>query len=143
MTGQVNKIYIKEEEVPVTKTRKALIKLFLRGKYMTYSDKECTVAQCKIGAYRSITDLHQIALTRFPITSFKAILRIVIECMKEDKSVSLIYCTQIQKVVLSYNYSLGGAWATEYSIKNFFKTKGVDGYSLEDYQKIIDEFKII
>jgi hypothetical protein len=140
------KIYVKISDVPKTKTRKDLIRKFLRGKSIpTYENEQCTKLQCdgkgedtKVNAFRSITDLHAIVQSRFPVTSLKAVVKIIYEIIGEESSVVLVFCNMIQKVVVKYQPNSGAKWMSEHSRKHFFTTKGVDGYSLEDFEGIKD-----
>ena len=130
-------IYIKESDIPKTGTRKDLIRKFLRGVvYPSYLDTECTQVQCQGSKFRSITELHEIVKSRFPVTSLKAIIKIIYQIIAEDQSVILVYCTQVNKVVLKYQPNKSAEWISNYSRKNYFTTKGEDGYSLEDFEEI-------
>ena len=132
-------IYIKESDIPLTKHRKTFIRnLILNKGAITYSNPECTIIQCeKQNAYRSISELHDIVKTRFKLTSLKALIKILKELIEEDKRIAIIWCTQINKVVIRYmknaptNYGM-----TDYSRERYYTTKGVDGYSLKDYEEI-------
>lgn len=138
-------IFVKEEDVPKTRTRKQLLRYFLRGKSIpTYEDEEFKKFQCdgkgndsKINAYRSITDLHMIVKSRFPNTTFNAVVKIIGDFIEEDKSVLLIWCNMINKVVVKYYNNPNSKYITKYSRENYYDTKGIDGYSLKDYEKII------
>jgi hypothetical protein len=133
-------IYVSVHDVPLTNTRKALIRYFLRGKaYATYSDKECLIEQCKPTANRSITDLYKIVLSRFPNTSFESLLKIIKEFMEEDKSIILIWCNDICKPVIKFVENKSAAWISDFSKKNYYHSKGVDGYSLYDYEEIMNK----
>lgn len=139
-------IYIKESDVPITRTRKQLIRYFLRGKSIpTYKDKNFCTLQCDgkgddtgINAFRSITDLLAITRSRFPKTSIEGLVKIIHEFIEEDKAVVMIWCTQINKVVLKYYNNANSVYMTKYSIRNYFTKKGVDDYSLEDYSNMIN-----
>lgn len=132
-------IYIRESDIPLTKHRKTFIrKLITENGAITYLDKECTKIQCdKKNAYRSISELHIIVKTRFKLTSLKALIKILKELIEEDKKIAMVWCTQINKVVIKYvknqptNYGM-----TDYSRERYYKTKGLDGYSLKDYEDI-------
>lgn len=138
-------LYVKEEDVFITKKRKDFIRQFLRGKKIkSYNNPECTEIQCdgkgvdqsKSVAYRSITELHQLVKSRFPITSFNAVVKIIYEIIAEEESVILVWCNHIEKVVVKYEKNSSAKWISDYSKKNHYTKKGVDGYSLEDYDKI-------
>lgn len=133
----MNKIYIKESDIPLTRTRKDLIKKFLHAKaYTSYKDKECTILQCENSRYRSITELNDICRSRFPITSLKGVIKIIEDLINNDSSIILVYCPTVQKVVVKYDDSKTGKWISDFSKKNYYETKGVDGYSLKDFEDI-------
>lgn len=139
-------IYVKESDVPLTRNRKQLLRYFLRGKSIpTYDDPECTKLQCdgkgqdtKVNAYRSVTDLHSIVLSRFPKTSINTILKIISEFITEDSAVVLVWCNMIQKVVVKYYNNPNAEYISNYSKKHYYNTKGIDGYSLADYDLIMN-----
>lgn len=118
--------------------RKTLIKLFITEKPATYSNRECTVEQCKKGAFRSVTEILEIVQTYFPKTTLEDILRIINSLISENNQIALIWCTQVKKVVLKYTTNQEKEFVTTYSISRFKDTKGVDGYSISDYLKIIN-----
>lgn len=124
------------DSVPKTKTRKQLLKYILtNGGVESFEDEKCSVLQCRKGAYRSITDLHMIVKSRFKITSLNSVIKAIKEIIEEDSCVVMVYCTQVNKVVLRYNKNTNRSYLTDYSRKNFYKTKGVDGYSLEWFEE--------
>lgn len=135
----MDKIYVKLSDIRSTSTRKDFIRRFIRGKFSTYNDEECNIIQCEENRFRSITELHQIVLSRFPNTSFEAILRIVRDLINEEHPVSMVWCTQVNKVVLKYLDSGTRRYLTDYSRKNYYDVKGVDNYSLRDYETIINK----
>lgn len=134
-------IYVKVDDIPATKTRKGFIKKILTSKgVLTYTNAECTDVQCaKKGAFRSISELHLIVKSRFKFTSLEALLKILKEIIDEDKCVAIIWCTQIHKVVVKYQENTPKEYITQYSKSNFYETKGVDGWSLKDYETIINQ----
>lgn len=135
-------IYISLNDIPEVLTRKQFIRYFLRGQsYVSYTNKDCTIVQCKSTANRSITDLHKIVMSRFINTNFENVVRIVRDFIDEDNSVILVWCTQIEKVVLKYVTNKSSKWATEYSIANHFHKTGLDGYSLADYEKLMNNLE--
>lgn len=135
-------IYIKESDIPLGKTRQDLIRKFLRGvSYTSYSNPECTEVQCNNGKYRSLTELHAIVCSRFPKTSFEAIIRIVFEMIEKENSIVLVYCTTVNKVVVKYEPNKAARWISVYSEKNYSDNIGVDGYSLNSIKKIKDNLK--
>ena len=62
--------------------------------------------------------------------------RASLELIEEDKYVVLVWCNQIQKVVVKYVSNTSAIWMSDYSKKNYYDRKGVDGYSLKDYEEI-------
>ncbi len=136
-----NPLFVKESDVQPTNTRKDFVRQFLRGKFESYSDEQCNRLQCDKGRYRSITEIHQIVLGRFPKTSFQAILRIVRDLINEDNPVSMIWCTQVNKVVLRYYDKATRSYMTSYSRDRYLTSKGVDGYSLADYERMLQQLE--
>ncbi len=139
-------IYVKESDVPKTKTRKDLLRKFFTGKVIpSYNDKECTILQCdgkgesNNGSSRSITELHQIVKSRFPITNLNSVVKIIYQIIEENKSIVLVWCSKINKVVIKYQPNEPLNWISNYSKKNHFNKKGIDGYSLADYNEIKDK----
>lgn len=137
---KIDLIYVKVSDIPETKTRKGFIKKILTSNgVLTYTNVECTNVQCaKKDAYRSVSELHCIVKSRFKFTSLEALMKIIKEIIDEEQCVALIWCTQIHKVVIKYQPNTPKAYVTTYSKSNFYKTKGVDGMSLEDYERIIN-----
>lgn len=136
----MNLIYVKESDIPIFKTRKRFLVELLKSKgVITYNNKECTTIQCdKKSAYRSISELHLITKTRYKFTSLEALLKILKEIINEEKCISLVWCTQINKVVIKYMKGTPGTYITTYSRDKYYTSKGIDGYSLQDYEKIIN-----
>lgn len=134
-------LYIKESDIPKTNTRIELLRKFINLKPATYSNESFDDLQCERGRFRSITELHQIVLSRFPKTSFEAILRIIKDLIREDKAITMVWCTQVNKVVLKYLDEATQAYISDYSLKNYYDKKGVDGYSLADYNEILIKLK--
>lgn len=134
-------LYIKESDISKTNTRIELLRKFINLKPATYSDESYKDLQCEKGRFRSITELHQIVLSRFPKTSFEAILRIIKDLIREDKAITMVWCTQVNKVVLKYLDEATQAYISDYSLKNYYDKKGVDGYSLADYNEILIKLK--
>lgn len=144
MKQNENLIYVKESDVPKTTSRKQLLRYFLRGKSIpTYSDPECTKLQCdgkgqdtKINAFRSITDLHMIVKSRFPITSLEGVVKLIFEFINEDKAVILVWCNMIKKVTVKYYNNKGASYLSSHAKSNYYEYKGTDGYSLADFEKM-------
>lgn len=131
-------IFVKISEVPVTKTRKAFIRHFLENKaYTSYSNLSCTIVQCKPSANRSVTEIHQLVLARFPKTSFEAVLRIIKELIDEDAGIRLTYCTTIKKVVVMYTSKAQRQYISPHAASNM-DLRGVDGYTLKEYEEVIN-----
>jgi len=142
----MNLIYVRESDIPITKHRKTLIKQLLKQQgVVTYSDKECTKIQCeKVSqnghqTFRSISDLHAIVRSRFKLTSLESLMKILKEITNEEKCIGIVWCKQIEKVVVKYMPNTPGNYITSYSKDNYYTTKGVDGYSLKDYEKILNK----
>jgi hypothetical protein len=133
-------IYVKESDIPLTKTRKAFLKhLITQRGVVTYNDPECTSIQCdRKDAYRSISELHTIVKTRFKLTSLKSLIKIIKSIIEEEKCIALIWCTEINKVVVKYMRNIDASYITTYSKDRFYESVGVDGYSLKDYAAIYD-----
>jgi len=133
-------IYVKESDIPVCKYRKTFLKKILTTKgVITYSDKACTEVQCdRKDAYRSISELHELVRTRYKFTSLKALLKILKEIVDEEKCIGIVWCTQINKVVVKYMSNTPGKYITSFSRDRYYTSKGVDGYSLSDYEKIMN-----
>jgi len=135
----MEQIFVKESDIPVTRWRKQFIKaLIMQGGVITYKDKECKIIQCdRKTAYRSITELHILTRSRFKFTSLEAVVKIIKEIIDEEKCIALVWCTQINKVVVKYLKNTPAEYITKYSQERYFESKGVDGYSLKDYHNII------
>jgi len=135
-------IFVKTSDVPLTKTRQQFIRAFLVNKAMvTYHNLSCTQTECYAGKNRSITDIHRITLSRFPKTSFDAIVRIIKDLIDHDALFRMTYCTQINKVVLMYVSESRREYSSPYADKNYIDTKGVDGYTLRDFKTEIENLK--
>lgn len=123
-------IYCKEEDVPLTKTRKAFIKRLLQDAPETYDS--VGDVQCASGKRRSISDLHLITKSRFKRTSLNAIMRILGELHNEDNNFQLVWCSMVEKPVIRITHADKGlSFITAYSVKYNHETEGVDGYSLK------------
>lgn len=136
-----DKLYVKESAVPKTNTRIAFVRKFIESKAPSYYDKDCTSVQCSSGRYRSITELHQIVLSRFPKTSFEAIVRIVRDLIQDAKPICMCYCTTINKVVLYYTDNATRQYVTDHSTKHYLDKEGLDAYSLNDYLTMMENIK--
>lgn len=139
---EITPIYVKEADVPLTKTRKGFIREFLKGRAFTsYKDSAFRTVQCNSGKNRSITEIHQMTLSRFPKTSFDAVLRIIRDLIVEDACVTMTYCTTINKVVLMYTSKATKSYMSTSARSNYYKREGVDGYTLEQYETAINNLK--
>ena len=134
----MDKIYIKESDIPLTKTREGFIKkLIMQQGVITYSDPECTIVQCdRKSAYRSISELHAIVQTRFKLTSLTALIKIIKKIINNEKCISLVWCTQIEKVVVKYMRNTSAEYITTFSRDRYYDSVGIDGYSLKNYEDI-------
>lgn len=73
----------------------------------TYYDKECKIHH-SIGDGRSFNDLYCIFKTYFPKISQKQLMKIIYNKCKNNNSLNLIYCNDINKIVLycgNWSYS--------------------------------------
>lgn len=120
------------------RTRKELLKYVLCERPATYSDSENTTLICGANCNRSITDLQEICNGYFKITSLKAVVRIIKELMDSGLNASFIYCTTVNKVVILNDSTYRENYITRFSRRNHYYDKGVDGYSLEDFENIIN-----
>lgn len=137
----MEQIFVKESDIPTTRFRKQFIKaLIMKGGVITYKDKECKQIQCdRKSAYRSVSELHILTRSRFKFTSLEAVVKIIKEIIDEEKCIALVWCTQINKVVVKYLKNTPAEYITKYSQERYLKSKGVDGYSLEDFSNIINK----
>ena len=124
-------IYIKETKGSFN--RKSLIRLFVTEKPATYSNAECTNVQCPQGRFRSVTELLEIVQTYYPKTTL-----VIRDLVNSGENIALIWCTQVNKVVLKYVSAQQRAFVTQYSLERYANSKGVDGYSINDYQTLIN-----
>lgn len=133
---KTNILYVKESDLPLTKTREGFLKKFILNKgYNTYFNKECTEIQCEKGRYRSITELNMMLKSRFKLTTLEGTLKLLKKIMDNDKCVKMVYCTTVKKVVMMYDKTPSG-YISGISRNNYMLIKGEDGYSLEDYEKM-------
>ena len=77
-----------------------LPKEYRGGFPMSYSDAECTVLQCKKGAYRSFDELVMICQTYFPDCTPEDVAKTLNKLFPKIKC-SLYFCEDIRKVVVS------------------------------------------
>jgi hypothetical protein len=122
-------IYCKEEDIPLTKTRKEFMKAFFETVPATY-DKDGNV-QCNARRKRSVTDMHLLVQSRFPKTSIESVIRILGE-LSQEGLLMLTYCGIIHKAVVISFYTTPTSsirfvsnWA-----KNKLNIVGDDGYDL-------------
>jgi len=130
------KIYLDETDVPKTGTRKELVFLFLKKKVKTYDNPECTLLQCHNGAYRSVSELYYIVRTRFPKTSFKGFIKVIVLCIQENRNIILVWCTKINKVTIRYVANPSAEYVSNYSREKYMDNTGVDGLSLKYLEKL-------
>lgn len=136
----MSKLYIKNKGKAYN--RISLITLFLNEKPATYSDEACTIVQCEAKRFRSVTEILQIVQTYYPNTSLTDVLSIIKKLIDKDSKIALIWCTQVNKVVLKYlndSNTIAKQYITTYSKSNHQNKKGVDGFSLADYEKILNK----
>lgn len=119
------------------RTRKALVKEFLNNPENTYYDQECTKLQCSSEKFRSLSDIHMIVKSKFKVTSLESTIKIIYNLIDSDSvPVSMVWCTMVNKVVLKYLPNDARKMVTDYSRKNYYKSEGVDGLSLEKIENI-------
>lgn len=128
-------IYVKETDIPLTKTRKGFLRQFLENRPSTYY-KNGNV-QCEPSTNRSISELTSILRSRFPITSIESVIRIIAE-LNRDGRCYIVWCTQVKKFVVfgGFNSSrpINKNFITNYSTKYFGDKQGLDGIS---YKQLI------
>lgn len=140
---EVKVLYLKNNILNNITTRKQFLKTFIKeGGFDTFLDKECKKIQCKkvsIGgnnSYRSVTDLHMILKSRYPLTTLKGTVNLLKSIIKEDQNIGMVWCTQINKCVMKYIKNSSKEYITSYSRKNYYTEKGEDGYSLQDFENM-------
>ena len=118
-------IYVKfaEENKPKT-VREFLNKFFSSHKenYIrnveTYSDKECTILQCKADKYRSFDDIFELVKTYYPIVSIGTIFKILLTLKPEHNqstyNLFMMSCSGIKKINCLY-VKFKGNKVTNYS----------------------------
>jgi hypothetical protein len=97
--------------------------------------------QCEENRYRSFSEMKEIIKSRFPLTSDAGYLKIVKKLLSTENKIILVYCTQVQKVVFKYIDNPSGKYMSDYSIKNYLKTKGVDDLTLEQINNLLINVK--
>jgi hypothetical protein len=129
-------LYVREEDIPLTKTRKSFLRQFLEKRSSTYH-KNGNI-QCDSRSNRSISEVTSIIRSRFPITSVDAVIRIIAELNKDGRCY-LVWCTQVNKFVVVGGYNetnpCGKNFITNYSRKYYGEKIGVDGIS---YSQLIE-----
>lgn len=134
-------IYVNETDIPITKYRIDFLKAFIIKQPPTYSDSRCKLIQCEPNRYRSFTEMKEILKSRFPFTSENAYLKLIKKLLSNNKSIILVYCTVIDKVVFKYVDNPSGQYISNYSAKNFYTTRGVDGLTLESINELLNNVK--
>lgn len=66
----------------------------------TYIDIDCTDKQCESGANRSFSDLYKLMKTYYPKITHKQLIKIINKKCTRNKYFYLIYCPDVQKIVL-------------------------------------------
>ena len=82
-----------------------------------------------------------IVKSRFPKTSLEGVVKIIYDFIQEDKAVVLVWCKMIKKVVVKYYNNPNASYITKYSREGYLNVKGVDGYSLKDFDNIRKNIK--
>ena len=132
-------IYCKEEDVPLTRTRKAFLREFLLTTPATYNNDGSLDTQPK--KHRSVSDLHKLVRSRFKKTSINAVMRILGE-LNNDEQLKLVYCNTINKAVIFTTdispalFRKRGGFVTVHSKANHYETIGIDGYSLQYLEEL-------
>lgn len=126
-------IYVKERDIPLTKTRKGFLRRFLEHRPPTYH-KNGNI-QCDNRRSRSISELTYIVKSRFPVTSYESIIRIIAELNRERRC-HLVWCTQVKKFVVVGGFNSErqskSSFITNYSTKYYGEKVGLDGISYRD-----------
>tara|TARA_R110000822_G_scaffold302649_2_gene426960 strand:+ start:15343 stop:15927 length:585 start_codon:yes stop_codon:yes gene_type:complete len=130
------KIKCKTVDIASTKTRKEFLRAFLATMPPTYfmNGRE----QCRAKAHRSFSDLLVLTQDRFPKTTEKSVVRIVAQLNIEGLC-DIVWCTQVEKfVVRGRRNNPGIPFITNFSVKYFTQSTGVDGISYEHLMKVRD-----
>lgn len=90
------RIIVKTEDVPITKTRKGFLKKYFENTPATYDHGGNQTCDAMLN--RSVSDLLIMTRERFPKTSLNAVVRILHE-LNNDEVLKLTYCPSIKKVV--------------------------------------------
>ena len=151
-------IYVKfaEESKPKT-VREFLHKFFSshRESYLrnieTYSDKECTILQCKANKYRSFDDIFELVKTYYPTVNVGTIFRILLTLKPKHNDIVynlfMMSCDGIKKInclyvkfkgdkVKNYNEIIHNtSYDSNYTYKELFDMIGVKNQ--EDLDNIL------
>lgn len=134
------KITCTTKDVPVTQTRKAFLREFLKTVPETYFLSD--TIQCAKGKNRSFSDLLYLTKDRFPRTTLNAIVRIVAQ-LNIEGICDVVWCTQVKKfVVRGGKNNPGMPFVSSYSVKYFKETVGSDKISYQQLIKIREEENI-
>ena len=142
-------IYVKfaEESKPKT-VREFLNKFFssYKEQYLrnveTYSNKECTISQCKPNKYRSFDDIFELVKTYYPTVNVGTIFKILLTLKPKDSSQNtynlyMMSCGGILKInclyvkfnndcVKNYNYIIKHpSYNSNYTYEKLFNMIGV------------------
>jgi hypothetical protein len=100
-------IYVNFKRSRSVKEFITLLYSYHNGSYLTsvetYSDKECTVVQCKKGKYRSIDEILEILQTYYPSLSIKKLIKslyntkIIKDEDNKEYTFHSLHCFQIVK----------------------------------------------
>ena len=103
----------------------------------TYKDVDCNYQQCINGSDRSFNDLYRLMKTYYPRITHKQLIKIINKKCTRNKYFNLIYCPDVNKIVLYY-----GSWGTG-NIYLFNRTYYDYNGQLKDNKiKKIDKFTI-
>jgi hypothetical protein len=113
-------IYVNFKRPRSVKEFITLLYSYHNGSYLTsvetYSNKECTVIQCKKGKYRSIDEILEILQTYYPSLSIKKLIKSLYDTKimrnEDNKEYTFhsIYCSQIVKTTTLFtSFSSNGS----------------------------------
>ena len=139
--AETKAIKCKLEDIPATHTRKAFIREFMMLAPATYYNNNSL--QEPEGKDRSFSDLWSLVKSRFPKTSFNALVRIIAE-LNQEKLCDVVWCAQNNKFMVRNQKTLTRKkislnplpFITSHSKKYFENKEGVDGVSYKELMKI-------
>ena len=116
---------------------------YLVGRPSTY-DEEGEL-QCESCCNRSITDLYYLTKTYFPEVTLNKVVKILSDiCINSDFKHVILFCSDINKIVVykrihaGYDFSYYDKDYAKFGMVSYNATnKGNDGYSMNDYYKML------